>query len=194
MGVIFRFVSISHAKGLREPAGVGQEALSLLAHIALLQMVHELRGTFSGAFAHRVEDVALRHAAEIVLDGRAPTGLDHVEVDGFRDAVGVGDALLDGVRRDAAAVAVALLVERVDAERGAMREERRLLVAGERGGPVPEIGAILRKPVVPSLVTLGEQGGRPRKGRSARSSARRRARRDRRRRDPANQLCARVTG
>ena len=112
MGVIFRFVSISHAKGLREPAGVGQEALSLLGHIALLQMVHELRGTFSGAFAHRVEDVALRHAAEIVLDGRAPTGLDHVEVDGFRDAVGVGDALLDGVRRDAAAVAVALLVER----------------------------------------------------------------------------------
>ncbi len=105
---------------------------------------------FAGAFLH-LEDAALGHPAEIVLDRRPPAGLHHVEIDGLGQAIGLGDPLLDGVGRDAGTVAVTLLVERIDAEGGAMGEERRLLVAGEGREPVPEIGLV-----------LGGSGRRPR--------------------------------
>ena len=60
-------------------------------------MVDELRGPLAGAFLHRLEDAALRHPAEIVLDGRPPAGLHHVEIDGLGQAIGLGDALFDRV-------------------------------------------------------------------------------------------------
>jgi hypothetical protein len=55
---------------LGQPAGAGQQPLGLLGHVALLQMVDELRGLLALGLAHGFENARLGDAAEIVVDGR----------------------------------------------------------------------------------------------------------------------------
>ena len=92
--------------------------------------------------------------------GGPPAGLHHVEADGAGEPVGLGDTLLDTVRRDArTAVAVALLVEGVHPERDAMREQRGAAGVVEGGEPVPKRVVVLGQLGLPGLVPLGDRLG-----------------------------------
>lgn len=79
-----------------------------------------------------------------------------------REPVGLDETVLDAMNRDArTAVSISFLVERVDTERDAMREERAAAGLVEGRQPVPEPGLILRRIGLPSLVPVGNRlGGR----------------------------------
>ena len=49
---------VDQPQGLGQPAGIRQQALGLLGHVALLQMVDE-RGPVAGALADRLKDAGL---------------------------------------------------------------------------------------------------------------------------------------
>ena len=121
-------------------------------------MVDELRGLLALRLAHRLEDAGLGDAAEIVVDRRPPAGLDHVEPDRAREAIGLDETALHAVNRDArAAIAVALLVERIDPEGDAMRQQRGAAGVVEGGEPVPESGLVLRQVGLPGLVPFRDR-------------------------------------
>ena len=74
-----------------------------LRHVALLQMVDELRGLFARALAHGFEDARLGDAAEIVVDRWRPADLHHVEPDRAGQPVGLSETALQahaGERRE----------------------------------------------------------------------------------------------
>ena len=54
-------------------------------------MVDQLRGVLAAGFAHRLNDAGLGDAAEIVVDGGRPAGLDHVEAERGGERVGMGE-------------------------------------------------------------------------------------------------------
>src|ERR1700730_5956077 len=116
-------------------------------------MVDELRRLLALCLPPRFEDAGLSDAAEVVVDGGPPTDLDHVETDGAGEPVGLGDTVLDTVRRDTrTAVAVALLVEGIHPERDAMREQRGATGVVEGGEPVPKCVVILGQLGLPRVV------------------------------------------
>ena len=125
-------------------------------------MVDELRRLLALRLAHRLEDAGLGHTAEIIVDRRPPSGFDHVESDSAREPVGLNEPALDAMDGHArAAIAVALLVERIDAERDAMRQQCGTAGVVEDGEPVPELGLILRQVGLPGLVPFRDRlGGR----------------------------------
>src|SRR5208282_3126859 len=109
-------VAVVVAQRLRQPAGVDEKPFSLLRHIALFEVVDELRGPLTGALPDRLEDPALRHAAQVIVDRRPPAGFDHVQPDSLCEAIGLAKAAVEPLLRGAgAAVAVGLLVEGVHA-------------------------------------------------------------------------------
>ncbi len=79
-------------------------------------MLDEVGGTLADAFTHGFEDAGLGDATEIIGNRRPPARFGHVEPDCERQAIGLGDTLVNAVRRDAATIAIGLLVERIDAE------------------------------------------------------------------------------
>src|SRR5579883_2996661 len=125
-------------------------------------MIDELRGLLTLGLAHRLEDAGLGDPAEIIIDRRPPSGFDHVQSDSAREPVGLNEPALDAMDGDArATIAVALLVERIDAERDAVREQRGPAGIVEDGEPVPELALILRQVALPGLVPFRNRlGGR----------------------------------
>ena len=99
-------------------------------------MLDQLRCLFASRLAHRLDNAGLGHAAEIVVDRRRPAGRHHVEADGLRDAVGVGERSRPPIPG---------LAHRVDAERDAMGEQRMAAVGVESEQSVPEVGGLLRQ-------------------------------------------------
>ncbi len=74
-------------------------------------MVDQLRGRLAFRFPNSIENAGFGDAAEIVVDGRFPPRLDHVEPDGPRQDIGLVKAS-DAVGGDTALiVAVSRLVE-----------------------------------------------------------------------------------
>ena len=114
---------VGRAQRLGQPARAAQQPLGLLRHVGLLEMVDQLRRRLALRLPHRFEDARLRNPAEIIVDGRGPAGRRHVEVHRAGQRVGMSEAPRAAVPR---------LMHGVDAERGAMREQRRLAVAIER--------------------------------------------------------------
>ncbi len=116
-------------------------------------MFDELRRCLALRLPHRFEDARLRDSAEIVVDGRGPAGCPHVEVHRAGQRVGVSEAPRAAAPR---------LMHGVDAQRSAMREQRRLAVAVERHQRVPEIilglGQLLRPLLMARLDRLGRGG------------------------------------
>jgi hypothetical protein len=78
-----------------------------------------------------------------LADGRSPAGGRHVKVHGTRDCVGVSEAPRASVPR---------LMDGVDTERGAMREQRRLAVAVESDQGLPKTVFVLGQPLCPLLM------------------------------------------
>ena len=121
-----------------------------MRHVGLLEMVDELRRLLALRLPHRFEDARLRNPAEIIVDGRGPAGRRHVEVHRAGQRVGVSEAPRAAAPR---------VMHGVDAERSAMREQRRLAVAIERHQRVPEIvlglGQLLRPLLMAGLDRLG---------------------------------------
>ncbi len=147
---------------LGQPAGAVEQPFGLLRHVRLLQMVDELRRLLAVRLAHRFEDTRLGDAAEIILDRWPPTGVDHVEPDGPCEAVSLGETMLDAVNGETGtAIAIAFLVERVDAERDAVRQQCGPAGVVQCGEPIPERGFILRHVGLPGIVPFGDRlGGR----------------------------------
>ena len=79
IGGVRRRSHVGETQRLGEPAGVLEQALGLLGHLGLLEMVDQLRGGLSLGLTDRFEDPALGHPAEIVVDRRPPANLRHVE-------------------------------------------------------------------------------------------------------------------
>src|SRR5579884_1127560 len=105
------------AQRLGEPARAFQQPFGFLRHLRLFQMIDELRRRLALGLAHRLEDAGLGDPAEIIVDRRPPSGFDHVQSDSAREAVGLYEPALDAMDGHArTAIAVALLVERIDAE------------------------------------------------------------------------------
>ena len=123
-------LNVGRAQRLGQPARAAQQPLGLLGHVGLLQMIDELRRLLALRLPHRFEDARLRNPAEVIVDGRGPAGRRHVEVHRARQRVGVSEAPRAAAPR---------LMHGVDAQRSAMREQRRLAVAIERHQRVPEI-------------------------------------------------------
>src|SRR3546814_11999244 len=99
----------------------GEQALGLLRHVRLLEVVDELGRGFALGLAHGFEDACLGDAAEIVVDGRRPTGRGHVETDGSGNPSRMDDA---------ARVAVPRLMDRVARTRRHVREQRYAATSG----------------------------------------------------------------
>src|SRR5574337_178168 len=108
--------SLRRAQRFGKPAGAIQQPFGLLRHFRLLQVIDELRRWLALRLAHRLEDAALRDAAEIMVHCGPPAGLDPVEPHGAGEPIGMSETMLEPVLRDArGAVAVGFLVEGVDA-------------------------------------------------------------------------------
>src|SRR6185437_6404637 len=121
-------------------------------------VVDELRGLFALRLAHRLEDAGLGDTAEIVVDGRPPAGLEHVEPNRARKTIGLDETALDAVNRDAwAAVAVALLIEGIDPEGDAVREQRGAAGVVQSSEPVPEGSLVFRQVGLPRLVPFRDR-------------------------------------
>jgi hypothetical protein len=73
--------------GARSGSGSQPEPTSSSCHLAILQMIDELRSTDTPGLAHRPEDASLGDAAEIALDRGRPAGR-HVEIDDLGDRRG----------------------------------------------------------------------------------------------------------
>src|SRR5712672_848821 len=82
---------------LGEPTGVLEQALGLLGHLALLEVVDELQGTLALRLTNRFENPRLGDAAEVVVDRRSPANLRHVEIDRTRQAVRLVEATLQAM-------------------------------------------------------------------------------------------------
>ena len=121
---------IGRAQRLRDPARARQQPLGFPRHVGLLEMVDQLHRRFALGFPHRFEDARLRHPAEIILDRRRPAGRRHVEVHRAGQRIGMVDAPRTAVPR---------FVRGVDAERGAMRQQRGATVGIEPHQRVPQI-------------------------------------------------------
>ncbi len=150
------------AQRLGQPAGAVEQPFGLLRHLRLLQMVDELRRLLALRLAHRLEDAGLGAPGR---DSCRPSAASRPRP--CRDPTARASRSAWASRRwtpwtrRPAAVAVALLVERIDAERDAMREQRGRLVVVEDGEPVPELGLVLRQLGLPGLVPLRDRlGGR----------------------------------
>ena len=153
-----RRARIGEPQGFGQPSGVGEEAFGLLGHVTLLQMLDELRGPVSGAFTHGLDDPALRHPTEIVIDGRPPSGLHHVKTGGVRKPVSLGETVREPVLGHAVpAIGVRLLVKRIDAEAHAMGKQREPARIVKRRQPVPERLIVLRKIGFPGVLTLRDR-------------------------------------
>ena len=96
----------------------------------------------------------LGDAAEIVVDRRPPAGLDHVEIDRTRQAIGLIKPTLQAVGGHAvAAIAIDLLEQRVHAEGDAMGEQRSRLASSSAASQ--SHSAVVRRHVgLPGLVPL----------------------------------------
>ena len=136
-------LAVGCAQRLGQPTRAGEQSLCLLGHIGLLQVVDELSGCFALGLPHRLQHARLRDPAEIVVDGRRPAGRRHVEIDRTGQNVGMSEATR---------IAVPRLMHGIQAERGAMCEQRRLAVAIERRQRVPEFAVILWKLLYPLLM------------------------------------------
>ena len=116
--------------------------------------------TVAGTFADGCEDAGLGNAAEVILDRGLPACLRHVEIDGTGETVGFVQTLPDAMLGDRRAVR--LLVERIDAQRRAMGEQRRLFGAVQGDEPIPEGVLVLRHALLPGLAAL-QDGARRRR-------------------------------
>src|SRR5262245_44746260 len=124
-------------------------------------MADELHSLLALGLPHRLEDARLGDSAEVVVDSRSPTGLNHVENDGAGETVGLRDALVHTMCRDAwTTEAVTLLVKGVHAERHAMCQQGGAPALVEAVEPVPKRAVLLGQLRVPGLVTLGDRLGR----------------------------------
>ena len=85
--------------------------------------IEELRRPLPFRLTHGLEDSDLRHAVQLGIGRRLPTCLDHVEFDRLCDQVGLGHPLDQTAGGDTGTIGVHLLVERVDPEDVAMREQ-----------------------------------------------------------------------
>lgn len=118
-----RFALLSHlhrsgideSQRLWQPARAIEKPLSLLGHVSLLQVVNQLRGRLTFCFPHRLEDARLGDPAEIVVDGRSPASLHHVERDLARQYISLVETRADTLSGDTAlTVAVGRLIDSVD--------------------------------------------------------------------------------
>ena len=122
-------------------------------------MLDQSRRLLAFRFAHRLDDADLRNSAEIILDGRRPTGGGHVEIDVTGKLIAVLERL---------GTPVPWLLHDIDAERSAMCEQRALIVVTERRQRRPEVGGLFRQLLRPVSVAdvdgLGRSGfGEPRR-------------------------------
>ena len=102
-------------------------------------MVDKLGGPLALGFAHGFKNARLGHSAQIGVDRRLPARRHHVEAGRAGQHVRVDQTLAQAMSRDArAAVAVSLLVEGVDPERGAVGEQSRLVFTSEPDQRLPQ--------------------------------------------------------
>ena len=55
------FVMLCRTQDFGQPVAAREEAFGLLCHLALLQVVDELRGPFAPCFAHCIQNACLGH-------------------------------------------------------------------------------------------------------------------------------------
>src|SRR3546814_1696630 len=72
----------------------------------------------------------------------------------------VREPSLDTMRRDATVIAAGRLPQGVDPERGAMREQRRLIAAVEQHQRVPQVLVGIGQPFLPGLMPYRDRPGR----------------------------------
>ena len=133
-------VDLGQAQGFGQPEAVGEKAFGLARHVALLQVVDQLRFLLAAAFAHGFENAGLGDAAEIVVDRRRPAGRDHVEADVAGDDVAMGDR---------AGAAIPGFAQDVDRGGGQMREQLHLAVGVHGSEVIPQRALRLRQLSLP---------------------------------------------
>ncbi len=138
------------AQRLRQPSRPGQQRLGLLGHLALLEMVDQLRRVLALGLPHRLQDARLGDSAEIGVDRRRPARRRHVEVHGLRQHVGMRQRLRPPVVG---------LVHAVDAQPDAVREQRLLARDVQPGQRRPEVLGVLGHRRQPELVPVGQRPG-----------------------------------
>src|SRR5882724_12270763 len=133
-----RRMHLGEPQWLREPTRILEQALGLLGHFALLEVVDELHGALALRLANRFEDPRLGDAAEVVVDRRPPANLRHVEIDRPRQPIRLIEATLQAMGGHAgSAMAIDLLEQHIDAKGSAVGEQRQPAGVVERGKPVP---------------------------------------------------------
>ncbi|OYU37907.1 MAG: hypothetical protein CFE33_18890 [Pseudorhodobacter sp. PARRP1] len=108
------------SQNLRQPTAALEQALGFRRHLNLFQMVEQLRGDLPLRLTNGLKDARLGNPVQIVVRSRLPACRDHVEIDGLGYDLGLRQAAGQPAGRDACAVRVYLLVERVDPEAQAM--------------------------------------------------------------------------
>ena len=149
------------AQRLGQPAGAGKQTFGFERHLLLLEIGQELRGFVALGFAHRLDDLRLGDAVQIIVSARDPAGLRHVELQRGRKLVRMTP--LAG-NPDMG------LVDGVDGEAGAMGEERLAAIGIEAREPVPEFLRTFGQSLLPAAVTCRDRfgGGRIGKARKGR--------------------------
>jgi hypothetical protein len=103
-------------------------------------MVDQLRRRLALGLPHGIQNTRLGNPAEIVVDGRSPAGLHHVEPDRARQHIGLVETRANAMGGDATLiVAIGWLMDGVDRKRRTVGEQRRLCTTIESRQRIPEI-------------------------------------------------------
>ena len=139
---------LRHAQRSGQPAGAAQQPLGFDRHLLFLEIGEQFRGRLAFGFADGGDDLGFGDAAQVIIRARYPTGLGHVELQGFGELEGMTAFLR---------TAIGGLEHRIDGETRAMREQRLALLGVE---------ALQRRPKFFGLVGQGFfPGAMPRRDR-----------------------------
>ena len=108
-------------------------------------MIDELCSLLALCLAYGLDDAGLGHTAEIVVDRWRPPGGRDVEVDGPGNAVGMSEYARTPIPR---------LMNRVDAQCHAMREQRLAAVGIECDKCVPQLARLPRQLLGPTVMPV----------------------------------------